>query len=134
MKDSPGALELLSERVDELERRVRALEHPAEVAIGAPRAEPRPVEILGQDSLLETGSIFAVVGRALLGIAGAYVLRAIAEAGVLPKLPVSIGAAVYAFGWLVWSARAESRLARMVYAATSALIRSCTSWPCSSWR
>jgi len=128
MKDSPGALELLSERVDELERRVRALEHPPEVASGTQSAERKPAAAPAHASLLETGSIFPLIGRALLGIAGAYVLRAIAESGVLPKLAVSAVAVAYAFGWLVWSASASSKLARIVYAGTSALILAPMLW------
>lgn len=88
MNESPGTFELLSARVDELEKRVHALEHPDEVkassanrVIGAASAASDG----GTDSL-QTANIFPLLGRAMLGIAGAYVLRAVAEVGVMPKV------------------------------------------------
>ena len=130
MNESPGALELLSSRVDELEKRVRALEHPGETrseAIVQPSV--RANSDAGDNALaLETGGILPMLGRAMLGVAGAYVLRAIAEAGVSPKLPVSVLAVVYAFGWLAWSSRASAKLERAVYAGTSALVLAPLLW------
>jgi hypothetical protein len=128
MKDSPGSLELLSDRVDELEKRVRALEHPAETVLRAQPDGPTPVPAMRPGAALDTGSVFAVMGRALLGIAGAYVLRAMAEGGVLPRLPLSAFAVAYAFGWLLWSTRVSSNAARAVYAATAALILAPMLW------
>jgi hypothetical protein len=128
MNDSPGALELLSERVDELEKRVRALEHPA-IAEVDPRAQKHlPAPAAKPEPALETSSIFPVIGRALLGIAGAYILRAIAASGAMPKLLLSAVAVAYAFGWLVWSSLASNRVKRTVYAATSALILTPMLW------
>jgi hypothetical protein len=128
MKNSPGALELISDRVDELEKRVRALEHPAETVLRAQPDGPKPGSAVGPGAAVDTGSVFPVMGRALLGIAGAYVLRAIAESGVLPRLPLSALAVAYAFGWLLWSTRATSNMARVVYAGTAALILAPTLW------
>ena len=128
MKDSPGALELLSERVDDLEKRIRALEHSADGRATAQISQPASAQRSDATSALETGKLFPIIGRAMLGIAGAYVLRAIAESGVFPKLPVSMFAVAYAFGWLVWSARISSGLARVVYAGTSALILAPMLW------
>jgi hypothetical protein len=125
MNESHGSFELLSSRVDELEKRVHALEHPDEVravannAIGLASAGP-PLE---SDSL-QTANIFPIFGRAMLGIAGAYVLRAVAEAGVMPKIVVATVAIVYAFAWLVWAARISKArgIAPHIYAGTSAVI------------
>ena len=128
MNDSPGALELLSDRVDKLEERVRALEHPAEAAVGAPAEKHLPAPAAQSDPALEVGSIFPVLGRALLGIAGAYVLRAIAESGAMPKFVLSALAVGYAFGWLVWSALVSTSVKRTVYATTSALILTPMLW------
>jgi len=133
MNDSPGALQSLSERVDQLEKRVRALEQPALSTAQVRRDDLQPASAAKSkpapsQPALETGSLFPVIGRALLGIAGAYVLRAIAEAGVLPKLPLSIIAVAYAFGWLVWSARVSHEIKRTVYATTSALILAPMLW------
>ncbi len=71
-----------------------------------------------------------VLGKAVLGIAGAYLLRAIAESGSIPKLPVLIIAIVYAALWMVWAVRshASSRFAGIAYAVTSALILSPLLW------
>ena len=45
------------------------------------------------------------MGRALLGLAGAYLLRALTESGTLPaKVGIAIGIA-YALFWLGWAAR-----------------------------
>jgi hypothetical protein len=130
MKDSPESLELLLNRVDELERRVHALEHPGEAKAGAIESRTTQAIEASSDgaSDLETSNIFPIIGRAMLGIAGAYVLRAVAAAGVLPKLPVSALAVAYAFGWLVWSSRVSRGLARVVYAGTSALILAPMLW------
>ena len=69
-------------------------------------------------------------GEAMLGIAGAYLLRAMAETGSVPRLAVAWTGIIYAFLWLVWAARtrAESRLAPAVYACTSALILAPMLW------
>lgn len=124
MKESPGALELLSTRVDELERRVHALEHPEESrASSAVQSIAQPhLDASDTNSTLETGNLFPIVGRAMLGVAGAYILRAVAEASVVPRLPICMLAILYAFAWLAWSPRARSNVARTVYAGTSALI------------
>jgi hypothetical protein len=127
MSDLPDTLERLTERLDILERRVDALEHPsaspasqavpyAATLQPAPRAEELP--------FAQTGGLFSVLGKAMLGIAGAYVLRAVAESSPLPRLVVAVVAILYAILWLVWSARfkAGEWLAATIYACTSALI------------
>src|SRR5579859_2109882 len=107
MNESPGKVEMLSSRVDELEKRVHALEHPDEAKTEAlqPLTTRASSAFADGDPDLQAVSLFPLIGRAMLGIAGAYVLRAIAAAAVLPKLPVSASAVAYAFGWLLWSSR-----------------------------
>jgi hypothetical protein len=70
-----------------------------------------------------------VFGRALLGIAGAYLLRAAAESGTIPQLPVLIAAIVYAGAWLAWAFRTHTtnRFASVTY-VTVALILSPLLW------
>ena len=130
MNDSSGSLEMLSTRVDELERRICALEHPAvaqadliPIRSQPPgRAEPVPTS-------MQAGIFFPTLGKAMLGIAGAYVLRAIAEAGAVPRFAISAVAVAYAFGWLIWASRiALPLLPRVVYASTSALILAPMLW------
>src|SRR3569623_147435 len=130
MNDSSGSLEMLSTRVDELERRICALEHPAvaqadliPIRSQPPgRAEPVPTSV-------QAGIFFPTLGKAMLGIAGAYGLRAIAEAGAVPRFAISAVAVAYAFGWLIWASRiALPLLPRVVYASTSALILAPMLW------
>jgi len=76
------------------------------------------------------GGAVPVLGKAVLGIAGAYLLRAIAELGTIPKLPVLLVAIVYACFWMVWAARTHpaSRFASTAYGITSALILAPLLW------
>jgi hypothetical protein len=124
MKDSPESLDRLSTRVDELEKRVHALEHAddAKAALDLSVAQRKRVAAANA-SPIESGNLFPTLGRALLGIAGAYVLRAIAEESVVPKIIVAAIAIFYAFAWLIWASRSKtSALVQLVYAGTSALI------------
>jgi len=125
--DLLDALARLDARLGELERRVSALEgssQPAHslVVQAATAAEAAPAT--GQFALPQAGGVFPVVGKAMLGIAGAYVLRAVAESGSFPKFAVVTLALAYAGAWLVWAARVTggARFASTAYAATSALI------------
>ena len=76
------------------------------------------------------GGAFSVLGTALLGIAGAYLLRAVAESTSLPKLGLAAIAILYAIFWLVWATRAPAGawLASTTYACTSALILAPMLW------
>jgi len=125
--DDPDALARLAASVENLERRVSALEHPSEMAASAPdlRAIPAAARPAGEGlPFADAGGVFPVLGKAMLGIAGAYLLRAVAESGSFPKLAVVVLALVYAGTWLVWAARvpAEAHFASTVYATTAALI------------
>jgi len=71
---------------------------------------------------------FPTVGKAVLGFAGAFLLRALAESGSVPKLPVLIIAILYACFWMIWSARTNDRFASVTYAVTSTLILSPMLW------
>src|SRR5579872_1938497 len=104
MNESPGTLELLSNRVDELEKRVHALEHPAAAVVEAINPVFAEASTGREDSeALQSSNLFPLLGRAMLGIAGAYVLRAIAEASVMPKGVVATAAVAYAIAWLLWA-------------------------------
>jgi hypothetical protein len=133
MDDLPDGLERLEARVEALERRVYALERSAE--------ELNPV-IAQQSSLMAateggkeltaptSAGAFSVLGKAMLGIAGAYLLRAVAESNVLPRAAVATVAIAYAMAWLVWASRAKRGewLAGTIYACTSALILAPMLW------
>jgi hypothetical protein len=134
MDDLPEVLTRLSARLETLETRVSLLEHPSEV-----RAIPAPAPITFQttapqaidpSSFAHTGATFAVLGKAMLGMAGAYVLRAVAESGSLPKLAVVALAIAYAGMWLVRAVRvaAGAWFASTTYAAISSLILAPMLW------
>jgi len=131
-------VERLNERVQELERRVAVLEgepgrsHPGapELSTFAPQ-KPRPPAIwLGSSPAEMAGGAVPVLGKAVLGIAGAYLLRAIAESGVIAKLPILVAAIVYAGLWMVYAVRthAANSFASVTYGVTSALILSPLLW------
>ena len=135
--DDLDALARLTTRIENLERRVCTLEHPSATAatVHAAAAIPAARSILTQPTataipVAQDGGVFAVLGKAMLGIAGAYVLRAIAESGSFPKLAVVVLALAYAGTWLVWAARmrVEAVFASTVYATTAALILAPMLW------
>ena len=131
MNDLPDTLDRLSTRLETLERRVYVLEHPSESMISA--MEPSPAhgaQAADPFSLSLAGGAFPVLGKAMLGIAGAYLLRAVAESSSLPRLAVAAIAIVYAILWLVWASRAPAAawFASTTYACTSALILAPMLW------
>ncbi|HLW55572.1 MAG TPA: hypothetical protein VKW06_22275 [Candidatus Angelobacter sp.] len=128
-----STLERLSERIEDLETRLAALERRSAVMDQRPaRADGPlmpPAHPLQALPPARPGATVAIVGRVFLGIAGAYVLRALAESLVVPQAAVVAIALTYAFAWLVWSslARADST-ARTASALTSALILAPMLW------
>ena len=121
-------LDELVRQVADLQQRVRSLERfvgvspadrQAETAEAArPSSEPAPSFLEG------TASVVPLIGKALLGIAGAYLLRALTELGVFPLTAgVAIGM-VYALGWLILAARkpSDQRVVAAVHTSTSVLI------------
>jgi hypothetical protein len=131
MNESPGSFELLSSRVDELEKRIHALEHPAEAKVSEPASTVMQATAVADnaEASLQTTRLFPILGRALLGIAGAYVLRAVAATGVMPPV-IAVVAVLYAFAWLIWAARISkiSDVAALIYAGTSAAILAPMLW------
>jgi hypothetical protein len=133
MNGLPDTLKRLEARVETLEQRVYALEHPAGVAneIAAQVASATPAAVIDEKLAPSlTGGVFQVLGKAMLGIAGAYLLRAVAESSSLPRTAVAAAAIAYALGWLVWASRAKAGdwLAGTTYACTSALILAPMLW------
>ena len=133
MHDLPDEIERLEKRMEVLERRVHALEHPLEARWPEPSPEPEaisapPIPAIAPSA--RAGSIFSVLGKAMLGVAGAYVLRAIEETSSFPPLVVAVAGIAYAFAWLVWAARVRGgpRFTSTIYAGTSALILAPMAW------
>jgi hypothetical protein len=133
MEDIPNGLDRLAARLEALEQRVCALEHPADgmSAIADEQSGPAAAsEGSGQLMAATTAGVFSLLGKAMLGIAGAYLLRAVAESNVAPSAAVAAVAIAYALAWLVWASRAQSRdwLRGTVFACTSALILAPMLW------
>src|SRR5579872_1079495 len=127
--DSISSFEQLSERVRELEDRIAALEGRSRASQGATSSLPR-VELqkpnngippAGVFPAFNSGGTFPIIGRAVLGFAGAFLLRAITESTSFPKLPVLAVAILYACFWMVWAVHTYSsnRFASITYAITS---------------
>ncbi len=133
MNDLPDTLNRLEARVETLEQRVYSLEHAAGVSVAMPTQVASPAAAAtideGHSAPLTSGA-FQVLGTALLGIAGAYLLRAVPESSSLPKTGVAAAAIAYALGWLVWASRVKAGdwLAGTTYACTSALILAPMLW------
>ena len=135
MKSPDEFIAELNARVEALEQRVFLLEHPSEgvppagiVAESARMAQsPQETEVV---SFEQAGGTFPVLGKAVLGMAGAYLLRAIAEAGTFPKLAVVVLAIVYASIWLGWAVRLRTGawFAGVCYSLTSSLILAPMLW------
>ena len=133
MIDLPETLEQLSSRVNALEKRILALEQSSGTITQPtlrPSAVASPMPATNPPSGEQVSSVFLLLGRSMLGIAGAYALRALAESGILPRLLVAAIAITYAIAWLVAASRtsAGARLAAVLYAATSALILAPMLW------
>jgi hypothetical protein len=130
MMTPPEVLEQISGRVEELERRVSQLEQRSLTAPAPIKAttEQRPLPAIVPEEAWQLGPTLTVIGIALLGIAGAYVLRALAATAVLPRIIVAVIGAVYATGWAVAATRTSRRFAAGLYAATSVLILAPMLW------
>ena len=119
------SIEELIRQVRDLQNRVLSLEQ----RLGGVPAQPAvfPEEV---PSLPDAASALPVVGRALLGIAGAYLLRALTEFGTLPHgVGVTLGV-LYAALWLVFAARApaERTLVVTMHCLTSVCVLAPLLW------
>jgi hypothetical protein len=124
----------LVEEVRDLRTRVARMEmamgmaaHAAPATAASPdTALPGPPEHAAPGILESPSTLVPVIGRALLGLAGALMLRALTEAGTFsPRMGVAVGL-VYAMLWLVWAARtpAAHRLETALHGLTSVLVLS----------
>jgi hypothetical protein len=127
MEDLPDGITRIAARLYELEQRVYALEHPAGAVNAIAEQQPSKMVAIedGERPLpATTVGVFSLLGKSMLGIAGAYLLRALAESNVAPSAVIAAVAIAYALAWLVWASRAKSGdwLTGTIYACTSALI------------
>jgi hypothetical protein len=116
----------LREEIHQLERRVEALEHPDRSAL-FPAAEPAVPQAVPDTGF---GTAVPAIGRAVLGLAGAYLLRAAAESGITPRLLTVLAGVLYAGVWLFLAIRARhtSAVAGVIYSVTSATILAPLLW------
>jgi hypothetical protein len=125
LNDHSEAVDRLTRRMETLEGRVSALEHAPQAqsppAMAAPSATAAIPAAAAVALPRETG-IFSVAGKAMLAVAGAYLLRALVESGAWPRPPLVGLAIVYAFFWLIPAARAKAWLPSVAWAGASALI------------
>jgi hypothetical protein len=118
----------LQGEVRDLALRVAAIEHLLNV--GQARPVEQAVPPAAPHLLPETAALLPVLGRALLGLAGAYLLRALTESGTFaPEAGVAIGL-LYALLWLVWAARtpATRRIETALRSLTSVLVLAPLLW------
>jgi hypothetical protein len=129
-QEPPGLesrLEQLASRLDAVERRLAALEGLSPAAVpGGATAPAVPAEALADGAPAPSfGGVLALTGRSLLILAGAFVLRTLAETGVLPP---ALGAALgvlYGAAWLFFADRAAgagASLGATFHGLTSAVI------------
>ncbi len=119
----------LSSTVTALERRIAALESgPAPAAAAVAEALPAAG---GGDAAFEAPSditvvsVLSVIGRTCLVLGGAYVLRAMTDAGTLPRVGGTILGIAYAIAWLAAVYRLDAsrqRLTAASYGVATALI------------
>ena len=123
---APATLEQLARDVRRLQERLDRLEARFASESASVVAEPPPapaVDEIASDAP-STSAIAGLAGKALLGLAGAYLLRALTEMKAIP-LSVGVGVGiVYALGWLFLASRAPAseRMTVGVRAVTSTLI------------
>jgi hypothetical protein len=119
-----SVIDRLTARLDELESRVAALEHPStQDAVSAPLSPPM-LERHPLAQISRSSNVMPVIGKIFLGMAGAYLLRALAESSAMPRLAVACMALAYAGTWIVWAARTSPSaiFASTAYATTAAVI------------
>lgn len=127
---SGGPVEELRLQVRSLEQRLEAIEAHLGLQPAQPLAPAAAASPLAPTGFADTGAVMALVGKSLLGLALAYLLRALTENGSLPVTAgVGLGLA-YALAWLIWAARtpASETLTVCLRALTSVLIMGPLLW------
>ncbi len=128
MEDRVARLEsriaYLTDRVESLEARLGLVERGALAEAATPRSDRQPGG-LGRPAPTPLQQWLGLIGRTLVILGGAYLLRALTGSGVLP-VHVGIAAGLlYGAPWLVLASRAAARGAHVdafAHALTTALI------------
>lgn len=114
-------LDDLGRTVQELQRRVAALEGVPSVALidDSPIRRESTEQITGGGSVEVAPNLMPLFGWAVMGVAGAYLLRTFTESGGIAGAAAAGTGILYAAGWLYLAARRASQ--RPVYSAVHAL-------------
>ncbi|PWU09311.1 MAG: hypothetical protein C5B51_06400 [Terriglobia bacterium] len=125
-----GDREDLRRELQELSSRVARIEAQLNLPAAAPAVAGVPSAVPPYVVLAESARAIPVLGRALLGLAGAYVLRAITESGAVPQAIGIFAGILFAMGWLAWAARTQEgrHVEAAVYSLTSALVLAPLLW------
>jgi len=108
-----GRLAELTQRLEGVERRLAVLEQAGAAHANAPRpATPPPAEGPGPELPALPGGLLPLLGRTLVVLGGAYLFRAITDAGVIPAAGGVAAGLAYAAWWLVAADRAAGAGAR----------------------
>ncbi len=111
--------EALDREVRDLARRVTCLEQRA--GLNVPLAPP--VGVPENHPLAQMPGMLPIVGRALLGLAGAYLLlRALTETGTLSASVGIVTGIVYALLWLGWAARTANEPLKTAFDSLTAVL------------
>lgn len=146
-EDSHTELDELRAELHQLERRVAMLEHREPYAPEAPVLQSTQIETAYAESPPSSQApaseppptqaphaaipvVVRTAGRAILGLAGAFLLRAVAESNFVPQLIVVIAAIIYGVMWLGISShiRRKDPVAAVAYSITSAFILAPLLW------
>jgi len=117
----------LARRVARIEQQLSLAEPQTPAALpAAPPASPSS----NHAPSAETAQLIPVLGRSMLGLAGAYLLRTLTESGAMPLTAGVMAGIVYAIVWLAWAARtpAEKRVEAALLSLTSVLVLSPLLW------
>ena len=135
MNDHPDSIELLQARLNALEKRVQHLEASSACASVS---ESQPIspsivpsrEPVDRNAAPQAPGLILAAGKSMLGIAGAYMLRALADVSATWRPAVAAVAVLYAIAWMMLAVRSrgDSRLPRLLFCATSALILAPMLW------
>ncbi len=132
--DAPsGRVDELARRLVNLEARLTALEQRLASGYGIPAPEIPEPSPAPAPAASASANPLPIIGRSLLGLAGAYVLRALTDSGVLPPAAGVATGLLYAFAWLLSVARipVERRLSAILAAATSMAVMAPLLWEAS---
>jgi hypothetical protein len=132
MDDALGRIEERLQRVERaiatLDRRIAALERGEPIgadAEGATRSEPvaAPAAPAATSELSDLTVLLSLVGRTFMVFGGAFLLRALTHAGVLPRGSGIAAGLAYALFWLAAADRAAGRERRLsgIFHGTAAL-------------